>query len=96
MEEEWGKLSLEAEEEFIPEVDAIAVLEILVEEVKTQIPVIQVVRELVNQRFSAITVKGMEIMHMSAEKDSIIRTSKDKISHTVQITKLDLCLWHAL
>jgi hypothetical protein len=31
---------------------------------------------------------------MSAERDSIIRTSKVKISQTTQITKLTLCLWH--
>jgi hypothetical protein len=74
-------------------VDAVAVLEILVEEVKTQVPVSQVVRELKNQRFSAITVKSMDIMHMSAGRDSIIRTSKVKISQTTQITKLALCLW---
>jgi hypothetical protein len=57
---------------------------------------IQVVKELTNQRFNAITIKGMDIMHMSEERDSIIKTSKVKISHTVKITKLALCLWHVL
>jgi hypothetical protein len=75
--------------------DAVAVLEILLEEVKTQVPVNQVVRELTNERFSAITVKGMDIIHMSAERDSVIRTRKVNISQTTQITKLALCLWHA-
>jgi hypothetical protein len=45
--------------------DVVAVLEILVEEVKTQVPVIQVVKELTSQRFNAITIKVMDIMHMS-------------------------------
>jgi hypothetical protein len=76
--------------------DALTVLEILVEEVKTQVPVSQVVKELTNQRLSAITVKSMDIMCMSAERDSIIITSKVKISQTTQITKLALCLWNTL
>ena len=76
--------------------DAIAILEILVEEVKTQVLVNQVVRELTNQIFNAINVKSMDIMHMSAERDSIIRTRKVNISQTTQIIKLALCLWHAL
>jgi hypothetical protein len=96
VEEEGGEITLEAEEEVLTEVDAVAILEILVEEVKTQVPASQVVKELTNQRFNAITVKSMDIMHMSAERDSIIRTSKVKISHTMQITKLALCLWCAL
>jgi len=50
-------------------VDTLAVLETLVEEVKTQILVNQVVRELENQIFSVITIKGMGIMHMSAVRD---------------------------
>jgi hypothetical protein len=37
MEEEGGEITLEAEEEIFLEVDAVAVLETLVEEVKTQI-----------------------------------------------------------
>jgi hypothetical protein len=57
MEEEGGERILEAEEGFLLEVDAVEVLEILVEEVKTQIPVSQVVRELTNQIFSVITIK---------------------------------------
>jgi hypothetical protein len=93
MEEEGEELTLEEEEEVMSEVDVVVFLEILVEEVKTQVPVNQVVRELTNQIFSAITVKSMDIMHMSAERDSIIRTSKVKISQTTQITKLTLCLW---
>jgi len=76
--------------------DAIEILEILVEEVKTQVPVNQVVIGLTSQRFNAITVKGMDIMHKSEEKDNIIRTSKVKINQTTQINKLIICLWHAL
>jgi hypothetical protein len=41
----------------------------MVEEVKIQVPASQVVKELTNQRFNAITVKSMEIIHMSAERD---------------------------
>jgi hypothetical protein len=96
VEEEGGELTLEAEEEFLTEVDAVAILETLVEEVKTQVPASQLVKELTKQRFNAIIVKSMDIMHMSAERDSIIKTSKVKISHTTQITKLALCLWYAL
>jgi hypothetical protein len=73
--------------------DAVAVQEILVEEVKTQVQVIQVVIELTSQKFSAIILKNMDIMHMSVGRDSIIKTSKAKINHTTQITKLTLCLW---
>jgi hypothetical protein len=96
VEEEEGVLTIEAEEEVLSKVDAIAVLEILVEEVQTQVPVNQVVRELTNQRFNAITVKVMEIMHIIAERDSIIRTSKVKISQAMLITKFILCLWRTL
>ena len=78
------------------EVDVVAILEILVEEVKTQVPVSQVVKELTNQRFSAITIKSMDIMHMSGERDSIIRTSKEKKRHTVQIIPSAIFLWCAL
>jgi hypothetical protein len=96
MKEEGEELTLEKEEEFLSEMYAVAVLEILVEEVKTQVLVNQVLIELTNQRFNAITVKNMDIMHMSAGRDSIIRTSKVKINQTTQITKLTLCLWSAL
>ena len=92
MEEEGGELTLEAEEGVLLEVDAVAVLETLVEEVKTQIPFNQVVQEMINQIFSAITVKSMDIMHMSAKRESIIKTSKVKIFQTTQITKITLCL----
>jgi hypothetical protein len=78
------------------EVDAVEVLAIMVEEVKTQVPISKVVRELTNQRFNAIIVKSMDIMHISAERDNIIRTNKVNISQTSQITKLALCLWHTL
>ena len=94
MEEEGGELSLEEEEKFMSEVDAVAVPEILVAEVQTQVPVNQVIIELTNQRFSAITIKSMDIMHMNAERDNIIRTSKVKISQTTQIVPPVLCLWH--
>jgi hypothetical protein len=67
-----------------------------VEHVKTKIPVNQVVRELKNKILSSITIKSMDIMYMNARRDSIIRTSKDKISQTMQITKLILCLRLAL
>jgi hypothetical protein len=46
MEEEGGELTLESEEEFLTEVDAVAILETLVEEVKTQVPTNQLVKEL--------------------------------------------------
>jgi hypothetical protein len=78
MEEEGGEKTLEVEEEVLSEMDAITILEILVEEVKTQVPVNQVVRELRNQRFSAITIKSMDIMHMSAERDSIIKKTMSR------------------
>jgi hypothetical protein len=51
---------------------------------------------LTNQRLSAITVKSMDIMCMSAERDNIIITSKVNISQTTQITKLARCLWNTL
>jgi hypothetical protein len=66
----------------------ISILEIMVEEVKTQVRVSQVVKKLTNQIFNAITVKSMDIMHMSAERDNIIRTNKFNISQTTQITRL--------
>jgi len=66
VEEEDKVITLEAKEEVLSEVDAVTVLEILVGEVKTQVPVSQVVRELTNQRFNSIILKGMYIMHMSA------------------------------
>jgi len=96
VEEEGGELTLEAEEQVLSEVDAVAVHETLVEEFKTQIQVNQVVRELTNQRFSSITIKTMDIMHMSEGRDSIIRKSKFKISHTTQTSPLVLCLWRVL
>jgi len=76
VEEEGGELTIEVEEGVLLEVDAVAVLETLVEEVKTQIPVIQVAREPINQIFSSITVKSMDIMHMSAGRDNIIIIKK--------------------
>ena len=96
MEEEWGELTLEGEEDVLTEVDVITILEILVEEVKTQVPVNQVVKELTNQIFNAITVKSMEIMHMNVGRDNIIRTNKVNISQTTKIFKLTLCLWHVV
>jgi hypothetical protein len=48
MEKEEGVITLEAKEEVLSEVDAATVLEILVEEVQTQVPISQVVRELTN------------------------------------------------
>jgi ubiquinone biosynthesis protein COQ9 len=76
--------------------DVVEVMETLVEEIKTQIPISQVVRELKNQRFSSITIKSMDIMHMSEKRDNIIKTSKDKINQTTQIAKPILCLWRVL
>jgi hypothetical protein len=96
MEEEGGEKTLEEEEEVLLEMDAVAVLEILVEEVKTQVPVNQVFREPTHQIFSVITIKSMDIMHMSAERDSIIKTRKVNINQTTQIIKLSLCLWRTL
>jgi sulfate adenylyltransferase subunit 1 (EFTu-like GTPase family) len=96
MEEEGGEITLEAKEEVLLEVDIVAVLETLVEEVRTQILVNQVVKELATQRFSAITVKSMDNMHMSAGRYNITRTGKVKISLTVQTISLVLCLWRTL
>jgi len=92
VEEEGGELTIEVEEGVLLEVDAVAVLETLVEEVKTQIPVIQVAREPINQIFSSITVKSMDIMHMSAGRDNIIIKKKVNINHTAQTVSLVLCL----
>jgi hypothetical protein len=78
------------------EVDATAVLEILVEEDKVKITVSQVVIGVKSQRFNSITVKNMDIMHMNAGRDNIIRTNKVKINRTTQIVPPVLCLWHAL
>ena len=69
MEEEGGEINLEAEEWFLLEEEAVAVLETLVEEVKTQIPVNQVIKKFINQIFNSITVKSMEIMHMSVGRE---------------------------
>ena len=66
MEEEGGEITLEEKEEVLLEVDVVEILEMLVEEIKTKIRVSQVVRELTNQTFSAITVKIIDIMHMSS------------------------------
>jgi hypothetical protein len=96
VEEEGRELTLEAEEEVPTEVDAVEILETLVEEVKTQVPASQLVKELTKQRFNAINAKSMDITHMSAERDSIIRTSKVKINNTRQIPKSDLYLWCTL
>jgi hypothetical protein len=78
------------------EEDVVAVLQILVEEVKIKITVNQVIIYLINQRFSVIIVKSMDIMHMNAEREGIIKTSKVKISQTMQIVPTTICLWHAL
>jgi hypothetical protein len=96
MEEEGGELTLEAEEEVLTKADVVAILEILVEEVKSLVPVSLLVKELTNLIFNSITVKSMDIMHKSAERDNIIKTSKVKIRHTMEITKLTLCLWSAV
>jgi glutaminase len=91
MEEEAGEITLEAEEEVMSEVNIVAVLKILVEEVKTQTLVSQVVTEPTNQRFNAISVKIMDIMHMSARRNSIIRISNVKITLKAQIVPPVLC-----
>jgi hypothetical protein len=49
-----------------------------------------------NQRFSSITLKSMDIMHISVGRDNTIRTIKVKISQTSQILPLVLFLWCAL
>jgi hypothetical protein len=87
MEEEGGDKTIEVEEESLLEVDVLEVMETLVEEVKTQILVSQVIKNLINQRFSAITVKSIDIMHMNAKRDNIIRTCKVKINkqHTYSL-----------
>jgi hypothetical protein len=96
MVEEGGEITLEEKEEVMLEVEEIAVLKTLVEEEKVKIIVSQVVRELKNQRFSAITIKSMDNMHICAGRDNIIKTSNVKINQITQITKLTLCLWHAM
>jgi hypothetical protein len=96
MEEEGGELTPEKEEEVLTKVDAVTILEMLVEEVKTQVRASKVVKELTNQRFNAIIIKAMDIFHMNAERDIIIKTSKFNIIHTTQVTKLALCLCHTL
>ena len=96
MEEEGGELTPEKEEEVLTKVDAVAILEMLVEEVKTQVRASKVVKKMTNQRFNAIIVKAMDILHMNAKRDIIIKTSKFKIIHTTQVTKLALCLCHTL
>jgi hypothetical protein len=96
MEEEWAEKTIEAEEGVLLEVGTKTVLQILVLEVKIKIPVSQVVRYLINRIFSSITVKSMDIIHMNAGKDSIIRTSEVDISQTTKILPLVLCLWCAL
>jgi hypothetical protein len=42
---------------------------------------------LTKQRFSAITVKSMDIMHMIAGRDTLISTSKVKVIQTMKITR---------
>jgi hypothetical protein len=82
MEEEGGELTLEVEEGVMLEEDAVTVLQISVEEVKIQITVSQVIRDLINQRCNAITVKSMNNMHINGGIYSIIRKNKVKISQT--------------
>ena len=96
MEEEGGELTPEKEEEVLTKVDAVAILEMLVEEVKTQVRASKVVKKLTNQRFNAIIVKAMDILHMNAKRDIIIITSKVNISQTTQIIPPVLCLWHVM
>jgi len=88
MEEEGGEITLEA--------IAISILETLVEEVKTKAIVNQVIKKLINKKLSAITLKSIKIMHVNAERHTIIRTSNVKIRHTMQIVPPVLCLWHTL
>jgi len=56
VEEEGGKLTLEAWKVVMLEKDVVAVLQILVEEVKIKITINQVIIYLINQRFSVIIV----------------------------------------
>jgi len=96
VEEEGAELNLEAEEGVRLEEDIVAVLQILLEEVKIKITVTQVIIDLINQRLCFVIIKGMDIMHMNAEREGIIRTSKVNIIQTMQIVPTTLCLWHAL
>jgi hypothetical protein len=82
MEEEGGELTLEVEEGVLLEEDAVIVLQISVEEVKIQITVSQVIKDLINQRCNAIIVKSMNNMHINGGIYSIIRKNKLKISQT--------------
>ena len=52
------------EEGVLLEVDVVAVLEIVVEEVKILITVSQVIKNLINLRLSVNTIRIMDIMHM--------------------------------
>ena len=88
MKEEGGEKNREANEEVLLEVETATVLQILVVEVKIKTPINQVVKELKNQIFSAITIKSMDSIDMSAGRDNIIRTCKVKISHAAQTIPL--------
>jgi hypothetical protein len=92
MEEEGGEINLEAKEAILLEVDSIEILQIPVAKVKIKTSVSQVMRYLINQKFSSITIKSMVIMHMNAGRDIIIIISKVKISQTVQMLPPILCL----
>jgi hypothetical protein len=80
-----GDINLEVEEGFLLEEDTVAILQILEVEVKIKIPINQVVRDLIYQRFSAIIVKCMDTIHMNEGRDNIIITSKVNINQTMQI-----------
>jgi hypothetical protein len=96
VEEEGGEIIVVEEGGVLLEVDALEILQILVEEVKIKIAVSQVIKDSINQISSVITVKSMGIMHMNAERDNIIRKIKVNIIQKTQILPPSLCLWHTL
>jgi len=55
-----------------------------------------VVKGLINQKFNAITIRRIDIIHMNVGRNSMTRTSKVKISEVTQIHLPTLCLWHVL
>ena len=79
MEEEWGDIILEAEEETSQEEDAAAVPQMsLVEDIiRTQ--VIQVVTSLINEKSNVIIVINLVIIHMNARRNNMTKEGKAQI-----------------
>ena len=66
MVEAGGETSLEAEEEFILEEDAIEILQKSLVEERIRIQDIQVVRGLINKKSNVIIIRNLVIVHMNA------------------------------